>query len=91
MTIQTIIDKFRLKQHNVYATVFQLSGYDKEQLKEKQDVMDDFLKDSLISMLDGIEKEAKDLDYYTQTTLSSGKKVNLVSKEEVINIINSHK
>ena len=42
-------------------------------------------------MLDGIEKEAKDLDCYTQTTLSSGKKVNLVSKEEVINIINSHK
>ena len=62
--IQTIIDKFREEVSNGGMTF---------------KVVEQFLKDSLISMLDGIEKEAKDLDYYTQTTLSS-KKVNLSIK-----------
>ena len=40
---QTNCEEFRLKLNNVYATVFQLSGYSKEQLKEKEDVMVDFI------------------------------------------------
>ena len=79
MTIQTIIKDWE-----------KLCDNDSELNSVRRQVAT-ILKDSLTSMLDGIEKEAKDLDCYTQTTLSSGKKVNLVSKEEVINIINSHK
>jgi len=36
---------FRLKLKNVYATVFQLSGFDEKQLKEKEDIMVEFIKD----------------------------------------------
>ena len=51
----------------------------------------EWLESSLTSLLDSLVEETREQCCYTQTTLSSGKKVNLISKEEVINIINSHR
>jgi len=41
--LNDLLTDFRLKLWNVYATIFQLSGYDSKQLKEKEDVMVDFI------------------------------------------------
>ena len=38
-------ERFRLKLWNVYATIFQSSLYDDKQLKEKEDVMVEFITD----------------------------------------------
>ena len=38
-------EEFKLKRYNVYATVFQLSKYNNQQLKEKADVMVQFISD----------------------------------------------
>jgi hypothetical protein len=54
-------DGLRLKIHNVYATVFQLSGYDDNQLKEKEDVIifevASLLEQEKIKMLEALPKE----------------------------------
>ena len=60
MTNQLIEEKIKdilLKIHNVYATIFQLSGYNDDQLKEKKDVIKDFLKTSLNEVVEATNKE----------------------------------
>lgn len=57
--IEEKIKEALLKINNVYATVFQLSGYDADQLKEKENTIKDFIKTSLNEVVD------KTLEDYT--------------------------
>ena len=94
MTIQKIIDKFETNFPDKIARVIDDFGdTTKSDLK-------DFLKDSLTSMLDGIEKETLDhmekLDKYAKDSLEDPLTVNeahfaYAQLKEVINIINSHR
>ena len=47
MSKETILKEFENKLHNVYATIFQLSGYNEKQLKEKKDVMNIFISKAI--------------------------------------------
>ena len=86
MAIQTIIDKFETNFPDKIARVIDDFGdTTKSDLK-------DFLKDYLTSMLDGIEK---DLPIIKEQRLAgenrwSGRESNAY-RQEVINIINSHR
>lgn len=72
--IQTIIDKFE----NEYGGIEEYPNYGSKTLVPK---LKQFLKDSLTSMLDDMEKEALD-----KIPLDMKR-----SRKEVINIINSHR
>ena len=52
-------EQLRLKIHNVYATVFQLSGYDTDQLKEKAEVIISFIDQNFIGKEEMREKVDK--------------------------------
>ena len=92
--IQTIIDKFKTKFPELYTTCDGREGYD---YLAEDDVIN-FLKDSLTSMLDGIEKElpkeanpANDnCPSCDNESCSASNAVNDY-RQEVINIINSHR
>ena len=53
--------EFELKNHNVYATIFALSGYDKKQLSEKQEIMNNFVYSQKLELLKVIEEIVKEL------------------------------
>ena len=69
----------RLKLHNVYATIFQLSKYNNKQLNEKEDIIVNFIKDlrkrdeeELIKGL--IEPVNEDEEVYKRVTILCIKK-----------------
>ena len=66
MDINNWEKELRQKIRNVYATVFQLSLYDEEQLKEKEDVIIDFISSKLKEVLDECigDKLPEDIDNY---------------------------
>ena len=97
MTIQTIIDKFDKEYNNPNMWCDCAMEYDNSR---QRDMVKQFLKNSLTSMLDGIENKTLDhmekLDKYAKDSLEDPLTVNeahfaYAQLKEVINIINSHR
>lgn len=74
--------EFRLKLHNVYSTIFQGSLYDDKQLKEKADVMVDFIKQ--IRQQDN-EELIKNIENLIQKERFAGAPYALSQVQELIN------
>jgi predicted Fe-S protein YdhL (DUF1289 family) len=76
---QKLLEEFELKLHNVYATIFQLSGYDDKQLKEKMDVMTSFLSKAIGQTREETIREVEEIlpDEYDLTESES---VSLLNK-----------
>lgn len=61
MSKEKILEEFELKLHNVYATIFQLSGYDDKQLKEKMYTMTSFLSKAIDQTEEETIRECEEL------------------------------
>jgi len=107
MNIQTIIDKFdKLTPEDIYQYddgqtflkenehLYEDEVYNEPMFDLSKEKIKQFLKDSLISILDGISEELPD---YYRTDITGEDERNLIAlgknkyRQEVINIINSHR